>query len=107
MLSGRRAAAARGAGVAMLIHMLVRDLAIVSRLELELDAGLWALTGETGAGKSILIDALGLVLGDKADGGLMRAGSERIEMVATFDLAQAPAARTGCASRPSTTRRTA
>jgi DNA repair protein RecN (Recombination protein N) len=77
----------------MLIHMLVRDLAIVSRLELDLDAGLWALTGETGAGKSILVDALGLVLGDKADGGLVRAGSERIEVVATFDLAQAPAAR--------------
>ena len=77
----------------MLTHILVQDLAIVSRLELDLAAGLSALTGETGAGKSILIDALGLALGDKADATVIRAGRERAEVVATFDLGRASAAR--------------
>ncbi len=77
----------------MLTHILVQDLAIVSRLELDLSAGLSALTGETGAGKSILIEALGLALGDKADASVIRAGRERAEVVATFDLSHAPAAR--------------
>lgn len=70
----------------MLTHILIKDFAIVSRLEIELAAGMTALTGETGAGKSILIDALGLALGDKADPAFIRAGSERAEIVATFDL---------------------
>ena len=77
----------------MLTHILIQDLAIVSRLELDLGPGLSALTGETGAGKSILIDALGLALGDKADAGVIRAGQERAEVVASFDLAACPAAR--------------
>ena len=77
----------------MLTHILVQDLAIVSRLELDLSAGLCALTGETGAGKSILIDALGLALGDKADATVVRAGRERAEVVATFDVGRAPWAR--------------
>lgn len=77
----------------MLTHILVQDLAIVSRLELDLSAGLSALTGETGAGKSILIDALGLALGEKADASVIRAGRERAEVVATFDLSRAPDAR--------------
>jgi DNA repair protein RecN (Recombination protein N) len=70
----------------MLTHILIKDFAIVSSLEIELAAGMTALTGETGAGKSILIDALGLALGDKADPAFIRAGSERAEIVATFDL---------------------
>lgn len=73
----------------MLTHILVQDLAIVSRLELDLAAGLSALTGETGAGKSILVDALGLVLGDKADASVIRAGQARAEVVAAFDLNRA------------------
>ncbi|MCB2262948.1 MAG: DNA repair protein RecN [Candidatus Thiosymbion ectosymbiont of Robbea hypermnestra] len=77
----------------MLTHILVNDLAIVSGLELDLAAGMTALTGETGAGKSILIDALGLVLGDKADADLVRAGCERAEIIAGFDLRACPAAR--------------
>ncbi|MGE5153835.1 MAG: AAA family ATPase, partial [Bdellovibrio bacteriovorus] len=77
----------------MLTHILVQDLAIVSRLELDLGPGLAALTGETGAGKSILIDALGLALGEKADATVIRAGRERAEVVATFDLSRAPDAR--------------
>jgi DNA repair protein RecN (Recombination protein N) len=77
----------------MLSHILIRDLAIVSHLELELGAGMTALTGETGAGKSILIDALGLALGDKADPTMIRAGRDRAEVAASFDLAALPAVR--------------
>ena len=51
----------------MLTHISIKDLVIVKQLELEFHAGMHAMTGETGAGKSILIDALGLTLGDKAD----------------------------------------
>lgn len=77
----------------MLTHILVQDLAIVSRMELDLEAGLTALTGETGAGKSILIDALGLALGERADATIIRCGRERAEVVATFDLSRAVDAR--------------
>ncbi len=77
----------------MLTHLQVHDLAIVSHLELECHGGMTALTGETGAGKSILIDALGLVLGDKADVSLIRVGSARAEIVGTLDFDTVPAAR--------------
>jgi len=77
----------------MLNHILIRDLAIVSTVELELAQGMTALTGETGAGKSILIDALGIALGDKADANLIRAGREQAEIVASFDLGDCPSAR--------------
>jgi len=77
----------------MLTHILVKDLAIVSGLELDFEVGMTALTGETGAGKSILIDALGLVLGDKADAQLVRAGCERAEIIAGFDLQFSPEVR--------------
>ncbi|WP_462331191.1 AAA family ATPase, partial [Thiohalocapsa halophila] len=77
----------------MLTHIAIRDLVIVSRLELTLAGGMTALTGETGAGKSILIDALGLALGEKADADMIRSGCERAEVSAGFDLAQCPEAR--------------
>jgi DNA repair protein RecN (Recombination protein N) len=77
----------------MLIRIDVRDFAIVSSLELELDAGMTVLTGETGAGKSILIEALGLALGDRADTAAVRTGAERAEVTAVFDLDAVPAAR--------------
>jgi len=77
----------------VLTHIAIKDLVIVSGLELELDAGMTALTGETGAGKSILIDALGLTLGEKADAGMIRAGCERAEVSADFDLSRNPEAR--------------
>ncbi len=77
----------------MLSHIFVKDLAIVSSLELDLEAGMTALTGETGAGKSILIDALGLALGDKPDADMIRAGCERAEVTAGFDLDACPDAR--------------
>ncbi|MEJ2480601.1 MAG: DNA repair protein RecN [Acidihalobacter sp.] len=83
----------------MLTHILIRDFAIIDRLELDLDAGMTALTGETGAGKSILVDAIGLVLGDRADSGVVRAGSERAEISVSLDLTQVPGAQAWLAER--------
>ena len=71
----------------MLAHFNVRDFAIVERLDLALHAGMTVLTGETGAGKSILIDALGLTLGERASTKVVRSGAERAEVVAVFELA--------------------
>jgi len=73
----------------MLTHILIRDFAIIDTLELELKPGMTVLTGETGAGKSILVDALGLAMGDRADAGVVRHGAERAEMSAEFDLQDA------------------
>ena len=71
----------------MLSRIAIRNLVIVTELELEFAPGMTALTGETGAGKSILIDALGLALGDKADSGLIRQGADRAEVAVTFEPA--------------------
>jgi DNA repair protein RecN (Recombination protein N) len=76
----------------MLIQLQIHNLAIVSSMELELLEGLTALTGETGAGKSILIDALGLALGERADNAMIRSGSARAEVTAQFDISDLPAA---------------
>lgn len=70
----------------MLTQLLIRDLAIVTAQELELSAGLSVLTGETGAGKSILIDALGLALGERADNSMIRSDAQRAEVSADFDI---------------------
>jgi DNA repair protein RecN (Recombination protein N) len=70
----------------MLRRLYIHDFVIVDKLELEFEAGFGALTGETGAGKSILIDALSLALGARADGAMIRAGSDRTEVSAEFDL---------------------
>ncbi len=70
----------------MLTHIHVRNLAIVDEIEVEPGAGMTALTGETGAGKSILVDALGLVLGDRADSSVIRHGRERAEISAGFNV---------------------
>ncbi|TAJ83052.1 MAG: DNA repair protein RecN [Gallionellaceae bacterium] len=74
----------------MLKFLGIRDFVIVASLELDFSAGFTALTGETGAGKSILIDALSLALGERGDGGMVRAGSERAEISAEFDIAGLP-----------------
>lgn len=70
----------------MLAHLSVRDFAIVEKLDLELHAGMTVLTGETGAGKSILIDALGVTLGERANTKVLRSGADRAEVVALFEL---------------------
>ncbi|RLJ22301.1 DNA repair protein RecN [bacterium endosymbiont of Escarpia laminata] len=77
----------------MLTQIHIRNLAIVAALELDLFSGLSALTGETGAGKSILIDALGLALGGKTDNSMIRSGSERAEITAIFDISALPEIR--------------
>ena len=69
----------------MLKHLCISNLAVIERVELSFREGLTVLTGETGAGKSILIDALGLVLGDRADTSVIRTGCARTEISATFD----------------------
>lgn len=74
----------------MLRHLTLRDFVIVDRLELEFSAGFGTLTGETGAGKSILIDALALALGERGDAGVVRAGCDKAEIAATFDVGALP-----------------
>lgn len=68
----------------MLIALSIRDIVLIDRLELDLGSGLSVLTGETGAGKSILLDALGLALGARADSSLVRKGAERGRVAASF-----------------------
>jgi DNA repair protein RecN (Recombination protein N) len=77
----------------MLRSLTIRDFVIVDKMELEFDAGFTVLTGETGAGKSILIDALALVLGERADALVVRQGAERAEVSAEFDVSALKAVR--------------
>src|SRR5262245_24585912 len=74
----------------MLLNLSIRDFAIVDRLELEFRPGFTALTGETGAGKSILIDALSLALGDRAGSEQVRSGAERADVTADFSIEALP-----------------
>ncbi len=74
----------------MLKFLSIRDFVIVDSLELDFASGFTALTGETGAGKSILIDALSLALGERGDAGMVRNGCERAEISAEFDTARLP-----------------
>jgi DNA repair protein RecN (Recombination protein N) len=70
----------------MLTHIHIKNFAIVEDIAIDFDAGMTVITGETGAGKSILIDALGLCLGDRADSSSVRHGEEKAEISASFDL---------------------
>src|SRR5580692_6889652 len=74
----------------MLTYLHILDFAIIDALELDVRAGLTVLTGETGAGKSILVDALQLIAGGRAGTEVVRHGAARAEVTATFELAQAP-----------------
>jgi len=76
----------------MLRTLTIRDFVIVERTTLEFPAGFTVLTGETGAGKSILIDALAVVLGERGDATLVRAGAKQAEVAAEFDLTGVPKA---------------
>jgi DNA repair protein RecN (Recombination protein N) len=71
----------------MLVHLAIRDIVLIDKLDLELGKGLTVLTGETGAGKSILLDAFSLALGARGDGTLVRHGEAQGQVVAVFDLA--------------------
>ena len=68
----------------MLTTLSIRDVVLIERLDLSFGAGLTVLTGETGAGKSILLDSLGLAMGARADAGLVRAGAEQASVTAAF-----------------------
>lgn len=83
----------------MLSHINISNYTIVSGLEMEFAPGMTVITGETGAGKSIMLDALGLCLGDRADPKTVRTGAEKAEIIATFDLAGIPAAASWLQSR--------
>ncbi|WP_412460749.1 DNA repair protein RecN [Pseudomonas sp. SC11] len=83
----------------MLVHLSIHNYAIVEHLDLELARGMSVITGETGAGKSIMLDALGLALGDRADSGVVRPGADKADLLATFDLVDIPEARTWLTER--------
>ncbi|MEH3022227.1 MAG: DNA repair protein RecN [Pseudomonas oryzihabitans] len=77
----------------MLVHLSVRNYAIVEHLDLDLEHGMTVITGETGAGKSIMLDALGLTLGDRADSDAVRPGADKADVLASFDITDIPEAR--------------
>ncbi|MEZ5494750.1 MAG: DNA repair protein RecN [Pseudomonadales bacterium] len=77
----------------MLLQLTIKDYAVARALDAEWRAGMTAITGETGAGKSILLDALGLALGDRADAEAIASGAERADIAALFDLQHIPEAR--------------
>lgn len=81
-------------GVAMLTQLTINQFTVVETLEAEFSGGLTVITGETGAGKSIMIDALGLCLGDRADASAIRPGQDRADITATFDISALKAAQT-------------
>jgi len=83
----------------MLSHISISNYTIVSHLEMEFSRGMTVITGETGAGKSIMLDALGLCLGDRADPRAVRHGCDRADITATFDVSALPAAAAWLKSR--------
>jgi len=74
----------------MLTQLHIKDFTLVDQLDLELHCGLTTITGETGAGKSIMLDALSLAIGDRADGAKIRQNKERAEIHASFDVSELP-----------------
>lgn len=83
----------------MLCQLTIRNVAIVEHLDLELPGGMLAVSGETGAGKSIMLDALALALGDRGDAGCVRHGSDKADISACFDIQSIPQAQEWLAER--------
>lgn len=77
----------------MLSHIYIRNFAIIEELDLDFLPGMTALTGETGAGKSILLDAIGLVLGDRADSSIVRHGTDKTDITLAVDINKSPLAQ--------------
>jgi DNA repair protein RecN (Recombination protein N) len=82
----RRSAMTSNAPVIMLVRLSIRDIVLIDRLDIDFGSGLAALTGETGAGKSILLDAFALALGARGDVALVREGAEQGQVTAAFDI---------------------
>ena len=74
----------------MLTRLSIRNIVLIEALDLTFGRGLGVLTGETGAGKSILLDALGLVLGNRADSGVVRGGEDKASVSASFEFNSLP-----------------
>src|SRR5690554_6991097 len=72
----------------MLIHISVQNYAIVEHLDLELQDGMSVITGETGAGKSIMLDALSLTLGARTDSSVVRPGADKADILSSFDVSR-------------------
>ena len=72
----------------MLTLLKISQFTLVETMELDISRGFTVITGETGAGKSIILDALGLCLGDKADAQVVRHGADKAELVAMFDISR-------------------
>ena len=88
----------------MLARLSIRDIVLIDRLDIDFASGLSVLTGETGAGKSILLDAFALALGARGDAALVRQGAEQGQVTAAFELPPAPSRARAC-WRPTTSRR--
>ena len=83
----------------MLESIVINNFAIIDQTQIDFAQGMTALTGETGAGKSILLDALGLLLGDRADAGAVRHGARRADISASFDVSALETARSWLAEQ--------
>src|SRR5512134_1744900 len=97
-LCGTSARSASGTGrrpieTSMLAHLSIRDIVLIERLDIDFRSGLSVLTGETGAGKSILLDALSLALGARGDASLVRHGASQGNVTAVFDVPMGHSAR--------------
>src|SRR5215471_19325591 len=77
----------------MLARLSIRDIVLIDRLDIDFGSGLAVLTGETGAGKSILLDAFALALGARGEAALVREGAEQGQVIAAFELAKGHPAR--------------
>ncbi len=77
----------------MLVHISVKNYAIVEHLDLELHEGMSVISGETGAGKSIMLDALSLTLGARTDSSVIRPGAKQADILSSFDITHIPEAQ--------------